>query len=191
MTKEFLEMPDNILGRILTKGKLFSVGLLPVNTYADPGFSGKLGIVFYNVSNNYLKIEVGTAIAKIEFSKLQQSVEKPYKGQHGYQTKIWPIPEDIILTQDEINNDSRIKTPQDEIERSYGASVSKVIQRVFGFERYLILASITYFIFSMILIALSSGTDWLTPIAGAITGVASNLIFAVIVFFATNLKGKR
>src|SRR5690606_30072793 len=80
MTYETLEMPANILGRILTKGKLFSVGLLPVNTYADPGFSGRLGIVFSNLSNNYIKITPKESIAKIEFSKLENNVERPYHG---------------------------------------------------------------------------------------------------------------
>src|SRR5437016_4773421 len=44
ITLEHLLIPDNVLCRILTKGVLFSLGILPVNTYADPGFQGRLGI---------------------------------------------------------------------------------------------------------------------------------------------------
>src|SRR5690625_5182082 len=116
ITKEKIELPADMLGRILTKGKLFSVGLLPVNTYADPGFSGNLGIVFSNLSNNYIKIKPKEAIAKIEFCKLEHPVEKPYTGQHGYETGIWPIPKDLILTKEEIMSDERIKSLPDEIE---------------------------------------------------------------------------
>src|SRR4051794_38271488 len=36
ITKEELHIPNNVIGRVLTKGKLFSIGLLPINTYADP-----------------------------------------------------------------------------------------------------------------------------------------------------------
>ena len=97
ITKEVLEIPQDVLARILTKGKLFSIGLLPVNTYADPGFVGNLGIVFSNASTNYLKIYPGEPIAKIEFSRLEHPVRRAYHGQHGYQTKIWPIPTDMIL----------------------------------------------------------------------------------------------
>jgi deoxycytidine triphosphate deaminase len=70
ITQECLALPDNVLARILTKGRLFSVGILPVNTYADPGFEGKLGITLYNGSHRYLSIRPGEAIAKIEFNVL-------------------------------------------------------------------------------------------------------------------------
>ena len=43
--------------------------------------------------------------AKIEFSKLQNAVLNPYKGQHGYQTQIWPIPSEMILSEEEIKKD--------------------------------------------------------------------------------------
>jgi len=84
ITKEELDIPQDVLARILTKGKLFSIGLVPVNTYADPGFVGNLGIVFSNASTNYLKIYPGEAIAKIEFSRLEHPVRRTYHGQHGY-----------------------------------------------------------------------------------------------------------
>src|SRR4051812_16795201 len=35
ITKESLSLPSDVLGRVLTKGQLFSIGILPVNTYAD------------------------------------------------------------------------------------------------------------------------------------------------------------
>ena len=87
ITMESLRLPANVLGRILTKGVLFSIGILPVNTYADPGFSGRLGLVLHNLSNSYIRITPGDPIAKIEFSRLQNAVHRPYEGQHGYQTK--------------------------------------------------------------------------------------------------------
>ena len=131
ITYESLSLPKDILGRILTKGSLFSLGLIPVNTYADPGFYGRLGIVFNNLSNNYIKINIHESIAKIEFSKLQEEVEGDYKGQHGYETQIWPIKTDNILTDEEIEKQlTRIKDSTDELELSYGKTMSNVIGRV-------------------------------------------------------------
>lgn len=152
ITMESLRLPPNILGRILTKGILFSLGILPVNTYADPGFSGRLGIVFHNLSNSYIRITQGDPIAKIEFSRLQEPVSRPYEGQHGYQTQIWPIRTDMVLTETEKKTDRRILSPHEELERSYGEDLGRVIKRVFGYERKLILFSITYLLLMLLLI---------------------------------------
>ncbi len=108
ITMETLNIPSDVLGRILTKGRLFSVGILPVNTYADPGFQGKLGIVLYNSSPYFLRLQSGEPIAKIEFTKLAQRVEQPYDGQHGYQSEIWPMPENMVLSADEVSADPRL-----------------------------------------------------------------------------------
>lgn len=109
ITKEVLNLPDDIVGRVLTKGRLFSVGILPVNTYADPGFNGNLGIVLFNVTDKYLRLSMGDAIAKIEFSRLAEPVVRPYSGQHGYQTRIWPIPEDVVMSDAQLQKDDRFR----------------------------------------------------------------------------------
>ncbi|MFZ4662555.1 MAG: dCTP deaminase domain-containing protein [Caldilineaceae bacterium] len=187
---ETISLPSDILGRILTKGKLFSIGLLPVNTYADPGFYGKLGIVFYNLSNNFLKIYPEEPIAKIEFSKLMDSVEIPYRGQHGYQTNIWPIPNDMVLSQQEIQNDTRISSTEEEITRSYGTGIGRIIQRIFRFERFLILAATSYLLLSMLLIYAMQGTDWITPTTSIVLGVVSNMVTSLLIYVSTNIGRK-
>lgn len=196
ITYESLSLPKDILGRILTKGSLFSLGLIPVNTYADPGFYGKLGIVFNNLSNNYIKINIHESIAKIEFSKLQEEVESDYKGQHGYETQIWPIKTDNILTDEEIKRDYRIKDSTDELELSYGKTMSNVIRRVYKFERKLILSAIAYLIFSGILITFivvhdNSTSNVISSIISIILGIVSNILFSLLTYFATNLNSKR
>lgn len=188
MTLEGLEMPPDILGRILTKGKLFSIGLLPVNTYADPGFSGKLGIVFSNLSNNYLKIKPRESIAKIEFCKLEKNVERPYSGQHGYQTGVWPVPREMILTEEEVRNDPRIKTVPEEIVLSHGSSIGKVIDRIHKFERKFVIATIGYFTFTLVLIAALQGTNWITPVSSILLGVFSNVLYSLVTLVATNFR---
>ncbi len=188
ITMESLRLPLDILGRILTKGVLFSIGILPVNTYADPGFSGRLGIVLHNLSNNYLKITPGDAIAKIEFSRLENPVSRPYEGQHGYQTQIWPIRADMILDKNEIKADTRIESSPEELERAYGDDLAQVIRRVFGYERKLLLFGSIYLLSMVALIGIMSGTNWINTTYAVIIGVGSNIISALIFLFATSLR---
>ncbi len=189
ITKEKLSLPNDILGRILTKGKLFSIGILPVNTYADPGFYGELGIVLFNVSNNYLKIKPLGTIAKIEFTRLSKPVNKPYHGQHGYQTQIWPIPIDMILTKEEIGKDKRIQSNPIELEKTYGRNFASVIKRVYIFERKLILSVSLYLLFILLLILFNQKNINLLSVTGTILiGIVANIITTMLLYFATNLK---
>lgn len=192
ITQESLNLPANILGRVLTKGQLFSIGVIPVNTYADPGFEGRLGIVLANLSNNYLKIQQADPIAKIEFSKLRQQVAKPYNGQHGYQTKMWPIPVHMIMTPEELAKDVRVKGQLDELDTLHGALIANLMRRVFRFERRLLLASVGYFLLSTIVLAIlaaSNNAGFTTSmVLAVILGVVSNTVFAVLTYFATSIR---
>lgn len=93
ITMEELELPTDCVGRIMTKGQLFSIGISAVNTYADPGFSGHLGITLINHSTKPVFIPIGEPIAKIEFIKLNTAVKEPYRGPHLQASKLWPIPD--------------------------------------------------------------------------------------------------
>jgi dCTP deaminase len=126
---ESLELPADMLGRVLLKGKLFSLGLMPVNTYADPGFFGRLGIVLFNASNNYLRVRPGDPIAKIEFCRLARPVQRPYRGQHGYRSEIWPLTEHMILSEPEIQSDQRIGDTVEELTRAYGQDLGTVLTK--------------------------------------------------------------
>lgn len=192
ITEERLELDASTLGRVLSKGQLFSLGLVPVNTYADPGFTGRLGIVMINASNNYLQIPVGTPIAKIEFVDLGKNVAKPYRGQHGYETKIWPIQHSFILTEAEIRSDPRIGTVPDEVEQSYGSNVGMVVRRVFAYERRLIVWSVIFFAILLGVLALNFAREdrvdlWVSVGVGLVT----NVIFLWLTLAATNTRRKK
>lgn len=116
ITKESLAVPDDIVARIISKGSLFSVGLMPVSTYADPGFNGQIGIVTQNVSDKYIELPVGESIAKIEFSRLTGPVREPYRGQHGFHTQIWPIKTQLQRLYSEVAADKRV---DDELTEAY------------------------------------------------------------------------
>ena len=185
ITQEKLDIPNNILGRILTKGHFFSLGINAVNTYVDPGFNGRLGIVFQNQSTQYIKIPVGEPIAKIEFSKLHTQVREPYHGQHGYESQIWPIKREYFVKDKELKNKFDISDPLDEIELSYGRPIASVLKRVLRFERRMFAGLIIYFVITMLYLGFvfrfdKSSSDFITPLTSVIFGVISNFIFAFI-----------
>ena len=91
ITYEEVQLPDDVLGRIISKGHLFSIGLSPVITFVDPGFSGNLGITFINHSKRTIEFRFQEDICKIEFEKLGKNVRNPYRGQHNFADQIWPI----------------------------------------------------------------------------------------------------
>ncbi|WCB46972.1 dCTP deaminase domain-containing protein [Nitratidesulfovibrio vulgaris] len=189
ITEERLELPNDILGRILTKGKLFSIGISAVNTYADPGFQGKIGIVLINLSNSYIKIQQQQAIAKIEFSKLERPVTRPYSGQHGYETEIWPVPIDMILTNEEIQNDNRIYNELEELKMTHGETLAGYMKTVFAYERYLLSFSFASaaVIFLCILYLYSTKVDvlFLDQLISIIIGLATSIMATIVINVAT------
>lgn len=191
ITMESLRLDSSMLGRVLSKGQLFSLGLIPVNTYADPGFTGRLGIVMINASNDYLAIPIGTPIAKIEFVALDKPVERPYSGQHGYETEIWPIQTKFKLTAEEIRRDKRIGSIVEEVERSYGPGLGSVIKRVFAYERKILLWSAIYFALLIGIIALNFQQEQRLGLwVSAGLGVVANVFFLTLTLAATSIKGR-
>jgi dCTP deaminase len=171
---------------------MFSLGLVPVNTYADPGFKGRLGIVMINASNDYLAVPALTPIAKIEFVQLEQAVDKPYSGQHGYETEIWPIPSKFKLTAAEIAADPRINGTVEEVERAYGRDFGTVVRRVFRYERRILLGAGVYFLVLIGVLGLSVvREDRLNVWLSVGLGVIGNAIFVLITWLATSVRRKR
>lgn len=187
ITMETLELPADLLGRVLSKGRLFSLGLLPVNTYADPGFSGRLGIVLFNASNNYVRIQPGDPIAKIEFSRLAEPVRRPYRGQHGYHTDVWPLADHMIMPSEEVAGDPRIGSPVEELARAYGPEFGRVLQRIFRFERRLLLSAFAYTLFALTLVALTQkpGGAQVSVWAAVGLGVVANVLTSLLTVAAT------
>lgn len=191
ITLESIRLPNDMLGRILMKGQLFSLGVSPVNTYADPGFDGQLGIVLFNTSISYIKICPGDHIAKIEFSKLDRAVDHPYVGQHGYHTQIWPIPTHKILTPEEVAEDPRIRSEDEELKASYGHELFSVITRIRQYERKIIVAAAFYFIAMLLLIAFLGGTG-LSSVWPAVTaGIVANFLTALAMSRATDFSRRK
>lgn len=192
ITMEGLRMPNDILGRVLTKGKLFSVGLLPVNTYADPGFFGHLGIVLYNLSNHYLKVVPGDAIAKIEFCRLERAVTSPYTGQHGYETGVWPVATDMILSESELCDDPRARPAAAEVEASYGATLGHVTRLILNIESLLPKITLAYFVITLLSLCYWWYTDWGSRLGTVCFCILSSTFASLLsIWVATRLSTRR
>lgn len=137
ITREELDLPANMIGRVVCKGSLFSIGLSHVATYADPGFKGNLGIVTQNISDKYIALPQGEPIAKIEFTKLSSAASTLYTGQHGFRTKIWPIKHQFQKTFEEIKNDRRVGTEDEEAYRLLPRPTAILLQRLERRQRWL------------------------------------------------------
>lgn len=191
ITRESLELPNDMLGRVLTKGQLFSLGLSSVNTYADPGFDGRLGIVFFNTSTKYIKIPPGVPIAKIEFSKLERPVGKPYKGAHGYKTKLWPIMTEYYLKPHEVaelRRQKKIETSMESLERAYGTDFGLIATKLVKWYRILFLSMIAYMVCTIALITLNVTGVFSSQLLNLLVGVASSVIASGIMIFATSRR---
>ncbi len=189
IVKEEIDLPDSMLGRILAKGSLFSLGIVPVNTYADPGFSGRLGIVLTNTSNNYIRIQDGEPIAKIEFSRLSGPVAKAYSGQHGYETKIWPFRKELILSAEDLAKDPRVGRAWQEFGSIHGPYVKTVLDRVFRYERLLLIVTLLAFAIGIWVTKFGSGNP-AAVLVGAMTGIVVNLLTQLVIYLVTNLRRK-
>jgi dCTP deaminase len=130
ITAEELDIPADILVRVVSKGSLFSIGLSAVATYADPGFSGNLGIVTENVSDKYIELPQGEPIAKADFTRISAAASKPYKGQHGFQAGIWPIKAHLQKSYADVAHDPRVKSELEEALALLPAATRSVIREI-------------------------------------------------------------
>jgi dCTP deaminase len=173
---EKIDLPDDHVVRVYAKGQLFSVGIVPVNTYGDPGFGGRLGITLYNASHRHLVIRPGEAIAKMEFTKLNKPVAKPYSGQHGYETKIWPIPVQFFAKPEDLSRQSITPTSLSEINLSYGPIVASLEQRLRLYERKIWLQIALTIAFFLGLFAIYKRVDLVVAV---LAGIVANLLTTV------------
>jgi dCTP deaminase len=79
-TLEWVELPDDIVGRIEGKSSLGRLGLLIHSTagYVDPGWKGNLTLELSNVARLPIALYFGMRIGQISFFSMSQPVERPY-----------------------------------------------------------------------------------------------------------------
>lgn len=169
---------------LYSKGSLFSLGLVPVCTGADPGFSGHLGITITNLSARPVVIPVGTRIVKGVFFRLPGEAEKHYVGQHGDATMDWPYPSQYHSDEFDATEYARHST------RFLPAPVASAIQVTATVSRYLrwtivtliVVASANIVTYFLTLLTPKTWTDKLLAILGVIGTIASIIGLGVSVF---------
>jgi dCTP deaminase len=183
ITHEELDIPTDYLARVVSKGSLFSVGLSPVATYADPGFSGNLGIVTQNISDKYIELPQLEPIAKADFTRLSGEAIRPYKGQHGFRTKIWPIKHQLQRTHAEVARDPRIRSEKEEGYRllpQATATVLRSLERRQKFTDAAILVAILLNAAAVFLV----GNSLLGNFEGLVGNLVASVIVAMVVIYA-------
>jgi dCTP deaminase len=176
IAQEELVVPPNMIARIFSKGSLFSVGLSPVCTYADPGFPGNLGIVTQNISDKYIELPVGESIAKVDFARLCKSVNHPYQGQHGYQTEIWPIKYHLQKTYAEVSHDPRVDSEKAEAYKLLPQATANLLRGMESRQRVIDVAIVVAVIVNAALLCVIS-----TKLVDTMVGIVGNLIASAVV----------
>lgn len=181
ITLEELAIPHDIIARVTSKGSLFSIGLSPVSTYADPGFSGNIGIVTQNLSDKFIELPVGEPISKIDFSVLSSNAKRPYRGQHGFQTQIWPIRHQLQKTYEEIKNDPRVESEEVESYKILPRATVSALRRIQKRQRridWAILGAV--FLNALVLTAVTS--QWFEIAIAIWTNLVSTVLVAAFIW---------
>lgn len=186
ITLESLNIPHNIIARVTSKGSLFSIGLSPVSTNADPGFTGNLGIVTQNFSDQYIEIPIGEHIAKVDFSLLSNASTKPYQGQHGFQTQIWPIKHQLQKSYKEIADDPRVGSEEEEAFKMLPRATASALKKLQQMQRKIGISILFLLIISTLILAASS-----SEIISPVLAIACNLVSSAFVGIFIWLVGPR
>lgn len=182
ITHEELDVPDDVLTRIVSKGSLFSVGLSPVATYADPGFSGQIGIVTQNVSDKYILLPQLEPIAKADFTRLTGAVSKTYRGQHGFRTQIWPIKHQLQKTHTQVAGDPRVKTEKEEGYILLPQATANILRKLEKRQWFSDAAIIVAVVLNAIAVFLV-GNNLIGNLQGLIGSLVASVIVGFVVFY--------
>ena len=187
ITMEELAIPLNVIARVSSKGSLFSIGLTAVNTYADPGFEGNLGIVTQNVSDKYIVLPVGEAIAKVDFSLLSSESSRPYRGQHGFQTQIWPIRHQLQKTHAQVRSDPRVGSEDTEAYKILPAATASALRIIRKRQRLINWSLLIALLINALVLAAVSTKVFDTSVS-IITNLLSSAIIAVFMWISRETK---
>lgn len=181
ITREELDIPPNVLARIVSKGSLFSIGLSAVSTYADPGFSGRIGIVTHNISSKYILIPVGEPIAKIDFSRLSSPATRTYRGQHGFDTQIWPIKSHLRKSHSEVIHDPRVQSAKDEAYALLPQAASEVLRKIEKRIKWTDVGILVAILLNALALAASS-SNFFDQFVSLVMSVVASVLVAILLF---------
>lgn len=82
-TKEYLVLPDTIVGEIWIRTTWVRKGILSSFGRIDAGFNGNLTFSAYNASNGPVELTIGDRFAQVVFEELRSPPAKSYKERSG------------------------------------------------------------------------------------------------------------
>jgi len=82
-TKEYLVLPDSIVGEIWIRTTWVRKGILSSFGRIDAGFNGNLTFSAYNASDGLVDIDIGDRFAQVVFEELRSPPEKSYRERSG------------------------------------------------------------------------------------------------------------
>ena len=79
-TREWVELPNDIVARLEGRSSLGRLGLVIHSTagYVDPGFRGTVTLELSNVATLPIALYAGMRIGQISFMRMSSPVERPY-----------------------------------------------------------------------------------------------------------------
>ncbi len=80
-TIEKVNMPDNLIARILPRSSLFRCGCTLITAVVDPGYEGTLTVGVKNLSTRNFELESGARIGQIVFETIDGDT-KTYSGRY-------------------------------------------------------------------------------------------------------------
>lgn len=85
VTKEWIELPVNLIGFCNLRSTYARQGLLIPPTVVDPGFKGKLVIEIMNANDHDVKLSKDTSFLHLILAECKNAI--PYKGRYQYQNE--------------------------------------------------------------------------------------------------------
>jgi dCTP deaminase/dUTP pyrophosphatase len=80
-TMERVNMPEDLIARVLNRSSLFRCGASTFNALVDPGYRGTLTFGLKNISDHEFSIQKGARVAQIVFEEVKGAAES-YSGRY-------------------------------------------------------------------------------------------------------------
>ena len=111
------------------------------------------------------------------FERLPKAVARPYRGPHGYESEIWPIPYHLYADPSDDRVRRHVSDTASELEKSFGSSVGELQRRLDRYsKRVWIQLGATIILFAIIF-ALHGK---LSLFESVLLGVGANLLTMVL-----------
>ncbi|RYB01454.1 hypothetical protein, partial [Lichenibacterium ramalinae] len=148
---------------------------------------GHLGIVTQNIGDKFIVLPQLEPIAKADFTRLTGPSLQPYKGQHGYQTAIWPIKHHLQKTYAEVRMDARVGTEKEEGYRLLPQATAVVLRSLERRHRFVDIAILIVVVINATSIFLVNN-KLIDNVQGLVCNLLSSLIVGLCALYANRSR---